>query len=91
MWSKNKKAMNQREREYVERIKEQPCIICDHPGPSEAHEIKQGQWFTSLPLCPDCHRGSHNGIHGRKSMWKLKKLDEIDALNLTIERMVNAR
>lgn len=88
MQSKNKAAMTTKERDYVTRIKEQPCVICDHPGPSEAHEIRQGHWWTSLPLCPDCHRGSHNGIHGRQSMWKLKKLDELAALNLTIERMM---
>jgi len=87
MQSKNKAAMTTKERAYVTRIKEQPCVICDHPGPSEAHEIRQGHWWTSLPLCPDCHRGNHNGIHGRQSIWKLKKLDELAALNLTIERM----
>jgi len=33
--------------------------------------------------------GSHNGIHGRKAIWNVKKLDEVDALALTVERLVN--
>lgn len=82
--------MTKVEREYVSRIKEQPCVICDHPGPSEAHEIKQGQWFTSLPLCPDCHRGGFNGIHGQARIWNVKKLDELAVLNSTIERLISA-
>jgi len=32
--------------------------------------------------------GSHNGIHGRKHMWNVMRLDEIDALALTIERVI---
>lgn len=90
MQSKNKPSMTKVEREYVSRIKEQPCVICDHPGPSEAHEIKQGQWFTSLPLCPDCHRGGFNGIHGQARIWNVKKLDELAVLNSTIERLISA-
>lgn len=57
MYSKNKKAMTAAERRHVARIKEMNCVVCDQAGPSECHEIKQGQWFTSLPVCPDCHRG----------------------------------
>ncbi len=84
MHSKNKAAMTARERAHVQRIKEMPCAVCEASGPSEAHEIKQGSWFTSLPLCPDCHRGSKNGIHGERRMWNVMKMDEIDALNQTI-------
>lgn len=91
MQSKNKKAMSAAERRHVARIKEMACVVCDTSGPSECHEIKQGQWFTSMPLCPDCHRGSLNGIHGQKRMWSLKKMNELDALAVTIERLLDDR
>lgn len=29
-----------------------------------------------------------DGIHGEKSMWKIMKMDELDALAITIERML---
>jgi hypothetical protein len=84
MQSKNKKAPTQDEKAHIVRIKEMNCIVCDTPGPSECHEINQGQWFTSMPLCADCHRGSQNGIHGQKRMWNIKKMDELAGLNETI-------
>lgn len=65
------------------------CVVCGASGPSECHEINQGQWFTSMPLCPDCHRGSANGIHGQKRMWAIQKMDELAALNRTIEILLN--
>lgn len=87
MNSKNKKAMTASERRHVQMVKESPCAVCDASGPTEAHEINQGQWFTSISLCADCHRGSQNGIHGNRTMWRLKKLDELGALNITLGRI----
>lgn len=92
MRSKNKPALTERERRHVLRVKLLPCSVCDAGGgeaaPSEAHEIKQGQWFTAVALCPDCHRGSHNSI-GR-GIWRVKKMTELDALAVTIERLMAA-
>lgn len=88
MWSKNKSAPTVAERAHIQRIKEMRCIVCDAPGPSDAHEIKQGQWFTSIPLCKDCHQGSHNGIHGEQRIWQVMKMDELSALNETIRRLL---
>lgn len=88
MQSKNKPKPNVTEKTHIERVKEMTCALCEAPGPSEIHEIKQGQWFTSVPLCADCHRGSFNGLHGQKRMWSLKKMDELDALAVTVERLV---
>jgi hypothetical protein len=31
-----------------------------------------------------------NGIHGQKRMWKIKKMEELDALNITIERILKS-
>lgn len=84
MQSRNKKSMTVAEREHVNRIKEMPCGVCETRGPIEAHEIEQGQWFTSIPLCEDCHRGSFNGIHGQQRIWKVKKLTELLVLNNTV-------
>jgi len=89
--SKNKKRPTADEKNHIERVKELPCSVCDQPGPSEVHEISQGEWFTSVALCEDCHRGSYNGIHGFRRLWSVKKLDELGALGITIKRlMVNA-
>ena len=87
MQSKNKKAMTASERRHVQLVKKSICAVCDAQGPSDAHEIEQGQWFTSIALCRDCHMGSSNGIHGNKTMWRIKKLDELGALNITLGRI----
>jgi len=70
------------------RVKELPCSLCDAEGPSECHEIKQGQWFTSLALCPSCHRDGLLGLHGQKRMWAIKKMEELDGLAITVERLM---
>ena len=88
MQSKNKASRTKAEDEHITRIKAMDCVVCDAAAPTECHEIEQGQWFTSIPLCPDCHRGPHNGIHGRKAIWNVKKLDELSALNLVIKQLM---
>lgn len=82
--------MTAKERVHLARIKEMRCVVCDAPGPSDAHHIEQGLQFTCIPLCKDCHQGSHNGIHGRKAIWNVMKMNELDALNLTIKRLLGA-
>lgn len=90
MQSRNKPSMTKAEREHVGRIKDMPCGVCGTAGPSEAHELKQGQWFTSIPLCADCHRGPFNGIHGQGRIWAVMKLDEQEVLNETIRQLLAA-
>lgn len=77
-----------KERAHLGRVKEQPCSVCDAPGPSEAHHIEQGLQYTAVALCPECHRG-HNGWHGTKAFWKIRKMDELKALNITIQRLMS--
>jgi hypothetical protein len=77
-----------KQREHVGRVKELPCSICDAPPPSDAHHIKQHRQYTVVALCKDCHQGSVMGWHGQKRMWAIKKMDELDALNVTIERLM---
>jgi hypothetical protein len=88
MWSKNKPRMTAAERRHVERVKEMSCIICQAPGPSEAHEPVQGLWFTIVPLCYYCHR-SGVGIHGDGSMWKPGKWNEWKAVNETLRELLS--
>ena len=75
------------ERAHLELVKQLPCSVCDAPGPSEAHHIDQSCAWTVVALCPDCHRG-RNGWHGRRAMWLIKKMTEIDALGITIKRLM---
>lgn len=91
MQSKNKRRPDANEREHIALVKEMDCGVCGHAGPSEAHELNQGQWFTSIPLCEDCHRSSHNGWHGERRIWKVLKKDELSVLNETIERLMYGR
>jgi hypothetical protein len=79
--------LNDHERKYISMVKELPCSVCNVPGPSDGHHIKQGCQYTVVALCKDCHQGSRNGWHGQKNMWKLMKMDELDALNVTIRRL----
>lgn len=91
MQSKNKASMTIQERHHVARVKMLPCSVCDLGGEgseSEAHEVKQGQWFTSIALCASCHRNEKLGWHGRRVMWSIKKMDELDALSVTLQRLL---
>lgn len=89
MMSKNKKPPTAAATRYIERLKDLPCACCDDTRFGvEIHEIKQGQWFTSIPLCESCHRGPLLGLHGQKGAWRVRKLDELDALAKTVERVV---
>jgi hypothetical protein len=82
--------LNQKERLHLGRVKELPCSVCNASGPSEAHHFKQGLQYTCIALCVDCHRGPVLGLHGQKRMWAINKMDEIDALNITIMRLLES-
>lgn len=85
MRTKNAVSITVREREYLARLKELPCGVCDAPGPSEAHHIEQGLHYACIPLCQDCHRGSFNGLHGQRRIWSVRKKTELSVLNQTIK------
>ncbi len=87
MRSKNSKAFTRAESAHIEAVKMLPCSVCDTPGPSDAHHINQGDHFTVVALCKDCHQGSENGWHGRKTMWRIREFDELAALNVTLSRV----
>lgn len=84
----NSKNIPLRARRHLLRVKELPCSVCDAPGPSAAHHIKQGQHFTCVALCADCHQGPVMGWHGQRRSWSVRKMDEMDALAVTLERLL---
>lgn len=77
-----------RERAHLGRVKALACSVCDAPAPSEAHHVKQGQQYTAVALCESCHRGALMGLHGQRRMWAIRKMDELDALAVTVERLM---
>ncbi len=79
--------LNPAERRHLAMVKVLPCSVCDAPGPSEAHHIVQGLQYTCVALCPECHTGPRMGWHGQRFAWKIRKMEEIDALNITIKRL----
>jgi len=81
--------LTKREREWLGKVKELPCSVCDASGPSDAHHVKQGLTYTCVALCKDCHQGPIMGWHGQKRMWAIQKMEELDALNVTIERLLS--
>lgn len=79
--------MNTMERKWVGMVKEQPCSVCGEAAPSDAHHIEQGEHYTCVALCKSCHQGSFMGWHGQKRAWAIAKMNELDALNKTIENV----
>jgi hypothetical protein len=79
--------LNPAERRHLAMVKALPCSVCDAPGPSEAHHMVQGLQYTCIALCPECHTGPRMGWHGQRFAWKIRKMEEIDALNVTIKRL----
>jgi hypothetical protein len=75
------------ERLHLARVKDMPCGVCGQAGPSDAHHVEQHMQYLCIPLCKDCHQGSHNGIHGRRSIWNVMKKNELSVLNETIRRL----
>lgn len=91
MQSRNKHAPNAAERAHIARVALLPCSVCNQAGPCEVHEIRQGQWFTAVALCTDCHRGSVLGLHGQRRAWLVRKMDELDALAVTVRRLMSVQ
>ena len=77
---------------HMDRVAQLPCCTCGNE-PVQLHHVREGQgmaqrasnWLV-VPLCPSCHTGRH-GVHGDKSMMRLKKMTEMDMLAMTLERL----
>lgn len=81
--------LTKKEREHLAKVKAMDCIVCGDPGPVEAHHVRQSSAWYCLPVCKDCHTG-RGGIHGEKHMWRLKKMDEVDAMAELIRKLQEA-
>ncbi|MDR2219742.1 MAG: hypothetical protein LBE24_04085 [Methylobacillus sp.] len=78
---------------HLNRVAALPCCLCG-AMPVELHHIREGQGMGQragdmlvIPVCADCHRGS-KGIHGDKSMMKIRKVTELDLLNETLKEVL---
>ncbi len=77
---------------HMGRVAALPCACCGAHG-VHVHHIREGQGmsqrasdFLTVPLCPECHTGP-NGLHGNRSLMRIRKLDELDLLAMTIEAL----
>ena len=88
MRSKNSKSISRAESEHLRKVKESGCAVCGAGVGAvvQAHHIQQGLHYTTVALCPDCHTGPM-GIHGDKTMWRIHKINEMEALNETLRRV----
>lgn len=75
------------------RVAELPCCLCG-TQPVEVHHILEGRIkgrrsadWTTIPLCPSCHRDNHNGIHGAQAMLRIRKTTELELLAETLEKL----
>lgn len=82
------------ERVWMARVAALPCSLCGDHG-VQLHHIREGQGmaqrasnFLVVPLCPDCHNGPL-GVHGDKTMLRIKKVTELDLLANTIEALAS--
>jgi hypothetical protein len=93
--------MRTREAAYLSAVAEIGCVLCEQLGrpdtPAQIHHVREGQGmsqraqnYLTVPLCPSCHTGPH-GIHGDRQLLRQAKVDEMDLLALTIERMNDER
>lgn len=80
------------EKKWMDKVAQLPCVLCGAHG-VQLHHIREGQGmaqrasnFLVVPLCPDCHTGPM-GVHGDKTMMRIKKLTELDMLAQTIEAL----
>ena len=88
-------AQPSKSKRHLDRLAGMPCVVCGtkpveihHPRPFSGALSKKCSDYLALPVCPDCHRGSENGIHGNKNMWRVYELDEPKALAVVIERLI---
>lgn len=77
---------------YMDMVAQLPCSVCGDK-PVELHHPREGQgtatrsdhWLV-VPLCTTCHRSSV-GFHGNRNMMKIYKMEEMDMLAYTIEKL----
>jgi len=75
--------------DHMRLVKAMACIICDAPGPSDAHHVFCGRYgsrkasdFEVIPLCKWCHQNGPESIHRNKAAWVAKNGPDTDYLPL---------
>lgn len=91
MRTKNAARITAAESAHLAAAKSVACVLCDAPPPVEAHHVVQGDHYTVIAACPDCHRGPR-GIHGDQTMLRLRyriagTQGELRAINDTLARI----
>lgn len=83
---------------WLGRVKLLPCVLCDALGlpqasPTQAHHLREGQGmaqrssdYLTAALCRGCHQGPR-GVHGDRTLLKIAKVEELDLVATTIERL----
>ena len=86
------KSKTKAERKWLSIIAQLPCQVCG-AEPAQIHHIRYGQGtsqrashFLTVPICYDCHQGP-GGIHVDRSLWRVRKMGEMDALSNTIKTL----
>jgi hypothetical protein len=81
------------EKRHMARVAQLPCAICGQPGPSIVHHMRAGFGGAqrapnalTMPLCWEHHVGK-TGIHGDRSAWRLRNIDEYTVLADTILKL----
>ena len=82
---------NKAEREWMGRVKNLPCCICNHPPPSDCHHITDcgrriGHLFT-LPLCYEDHRGRRGFSGLDRSAWDKSLENQLRLLEIVKEQL----
>lgn len=92
MTTKRKPTTPAKEKRYLDRVAQLDCVVCGAHG-VHIHHAREGegmgqraQNWLAIAVCPSCHTGPR-GIHGDKSVLRQEKLDEMDLLARTIERL----
>lgn len=87
----------ERDADYLNFIREQPCIICGKQHRSDAHHLRdtrtsgeaiKGPDWTCMPLCHECHLGIAHGT-GFKECMKWLPIDILDFLRIKYMRWKN--
>lgn len=86
---------------HLSRVAALGCVICRRLGmsdtPAEIHHprfaagmAQRASDWLAIPLCADCHRGTH-GIHGDRGILRRIKADEPALLADVIELLDKER
>ena len=84
--------MTRDEKAWLNLVSQTPCACCGDMH-EEIHHAREGcgmaqrsEHWLAISLCVNCHRGQL-GVHGDKTMLRIKKMTEMDLLAETIKNV----